>query len=92
MITNDEPVKKGLVEEWRCLSVEERIVHSLIKGIDSFIVDDAEIARTNAVRYPRPLNVIEGPLMDGMAAVGELFGAGKMFLPQGGGERDSLIS
>ena len=56
--------------------------HSLIKGIDAFIVQDTEVARSDAERYPRPLNVIEGPLMAGMSAVGELFGAGKMFLPQ----------
>ena len=56
--------------------------HSLIKGIDAFIVEDTELARSDAERYPRPLNVIEGPLMAGMSAVGELFGAGKMFLPQ----------
>ena len=56
--------------------------HSLIKGIDAFIVEDTEVARSDSERYPRPLNVIEGPLMAGMSAVGELFGAGKMFLPQ----------
>ena len=56
--------------------------HSLIKGIDAYIVEDTEVARSDGERYPRPLNVIEGPLMAGMSAVGELFGAGKMFLPQ----------
>jgi len=52
------------------------------QGIDEFIVDDTECARLDKVRYPRPLNIIEGPLMNGMAVVGDLFGAGKMFLPQ----------
>ena len=52
------------------------------QGIDEFIVEDTELARTDKVRYPRPLNIIEGPLMSGMSVVGDLFGAGKMFLPQ----------
>jgi 5-methyltetrahydrofolate--homocysteine methyltransferase len=67
--------------------VEKRLEHALIKGIDEFVVADTEEARVSG-RYPRPLNVIEGPLMDGMNVVGDLFGAGKMFLPQvsrGGG-------
>jgi 5-methyltetrahydrofolate--homocysteine methyltransferase len=67
---------------WRSGTVEERLSHSLVKGIDAFIEADTEEARANAARYPRPLNVIEGPLMDGMRVVGDLFGAGKMFLPQ----------
>ncbi|GAB4815077.1 hypothetical protein N2152v2_002123 [Parachlorella kessleri] len=66
---------------WRELAVEKRIEHALIKGIDEFVVADTEEARTSG-RYPAPLNVIEGPLMDGMNVVGDLFGAGKMFLPQ----------
>jgi 5-methyltetrahydrofolate--homocysteine methyltransferase len=68
-------------EEWRSQPVEERLKHALVKGVVEFIEADVEEARTSG-RYPRPLNVIEGPLMDGMAIVGELFGAGKMFLPQ----------
>ncbi len=64
---------------WRSLSIEKRIAHSLVHGIVDFIDVDTEEAR---VKYGRPLNVIEGPLMDGMKVVGELFGAGKMFLPQ----------
>jgi 5-methyltetrahydrofolate--homocysteine methyltransferase len=67
---------------WRSLSVEERLSHSLVKGIDTFVEQDTEEARSNTAKYPRPLNIIEGPLMDGMRVVGDLFGAGKMFLPQ----------
>ncbi len=66
-------------EEWRNGTVEERLSHALVKGIDAFIEIDAEEAR---VKLGRPLLVIEGPLMDGMGVVGDLFGAGKMFLPQ----------
>lgn len=62
--------------------MEKRLEHALIKGIDKFVVADTEEARSNLTRYPKPLNVIEGPLMDGMNVVGDLFGAGKMFLPQ----------
>ena len=69
-------------DEWRSLSVEERLQHSLVKGIDKFVVEDTEEARQDTNLYPRPLNVIEGPLMRGMSIVGDLFGAGKMFLPQ----------
>jgi 5-methyltetrahydrofolate--homocysteine methyltransferase len=67
---------------WRDAPVESRLSHALVKGIDAFIEKDTEEARANAARYPRPLNIIEGPLMDGMRVVGDLFGAGKMFLPQ----------
>jgi 5-methyltetrahydrofolate--homocysteine methyltransferase len=66
-------------EEWRNGTVEERLSHALVKGIDAHIEADAEEAR---VKLGRPLLVIEGPLMDGMGVVGDLFGAGKMFLPQ----------
>ncbi|MFM2609075.1 methionine synthase [Vibrio chagasii] len=65
--------------EWRTWSVEKRLEHSLVKGITDFIVEDTEEARVNSTR---PIEVIEGPLMDGMNVVGDLFGAGKMFLPQ----------
>ncbi|HVJ84482.1 MAG TPA: methionine synthase [Caulifigura sp.] len=65
--------------EWRSGSVEQRLQHALLKGITDFIDLDAEEAR---VKYGRPLNVIQGPLMDGMQIVGGLFGEGKMFLPQ----------
>ncbi|MHC4875043.1 MAG: methionine synthase [Planctomycetota bacterium] len=65
--------------EWRNGSVEERLAHALLKGITDHIDEDTEEAR---VKYGRPLDVIQGPLMDGMNVVGELFGAGKMFLPQ----------
>jgi len=66
-------------EEWRNGTVEERLSHALVKGIDTYIEVDAEEAR---VKLGRPLLVIEGPLMAGMSVVGDLFGAGKMFLPQ----------
>ena len=66
-------------EAWRQGSVEERLKHALVKGIDLFVETDTEEARQ---KYPRPLDIIEGPLMDGMRVVGDLFGAGKMFLPQ----------
>ena len=66
-------------EEWRSGTVEERLSHSLVKGIDTYIDADTEEARA---KLGRPLLVIEGPLMDGMGVVGDLFGAGKMFLPQ----------
>jgi 5-methyltetrahydrofolate--homocysteine methyltransferase len=64
---------------WREATVEKRLEHALLKGIDKFIDEDTEEARQ---KYGRPLKVIEGPLMDGMGVVGDLFGAGKMFLPQ----------
>ena len=72
-------VNEKKAEEWRNGTVEERLSHALVKGIDSFIEIDTEEAR---VKLGRPLLVIEGPLMDGMGVVGDLFGAGKMFLPQ----------
>ena len=72
-------VKRGDDLEWRKLPVEERLQHALVKGLDEFVLEDTEEARLKA---KRPLDVIEGPLMDGMNVVGDLFGAGKMFLPQ----------
>src|SRR5687767_14535159 len=66
-------------DEWRCGSVEERLKHALVNGITDFIDADTEEARQ---KYPKPLDVIEGPLMAGMNVVGDLFGSGKMFLPQ----------
>jgi len=72
----------AVADEWRSKNVEERLQYSLVKGIDKFVVEDTEEARINKELYPRPLNVIEGPLMSGMSIVGDLFGAGKMFLPQ----------
>ena len=66
-------------EEWREAPVAERLSHALVKGISKHIVEDTELARREA---ERPIEVIEGPLMDGMNIVGDLFGAGKMFLPQ----------
>jgi 5-methyltetrahydrofolate--homocysteine methyltransferase len=70
-------VKKA--DPWREFEVEERLKHSLIKGIDKFIEEDTEEARK---KFKRPLEVIEGPLMQGMSIVGDYFGSGKMFLPQ----------
>lgn len=72
-------VSEKKAEEWRSGTVEERLSHALVKGIDTYIEADAEEAR---VKLGRPLLVIEGPLMAGMGVVGDLFGAGKMFLPQ----------
>ena len=74
----DEAEEKKLAE-WRGLPVAERLSYALVKGIDAHIVDDTEEARQ---QFARPIEVIEGPLMDGMNVVGDLFGSGKMFLPQ----------
>ena len=71
--------KKRVNRKWRKLPVEKRLSHALVEGILEYIEDDTEEARLN---YERPIQVIEGPLMDGMNRVGELFGDGKMFLPQ----------
>src|SRR5688572_1742069 len=84
MVAFAETVKGGArrdVEdlEWRKAPVEERLKHALVHGIANWIVEDTEEARQ---KYARPIRVIEGPLMDGMNVVGDLFGAGKMFLPQ----------
>jgi 5-methyltetrahydrofolate--homocysteine methyltransferase len=72
---------KAIVKDlaWRELTLEQRITHALVRGIDEFVEEDTEAARQ---KYPAPLNIIEGPLMDGMNVVGDLFGSGKMFLPQ----------
>jgi 5-methyltetrahydrofolate--homocysteine methyltransferase len=75
----DKAATEKKAEEWRNGTVEERLAHALVKGIDTYIEADAEEAR---VKLGRPLAVIEGPLMAGMGVVGDLFGAGKMFLPQ----------
>lgn len=69
------------VDEWRNGTVAERLSHALVKGIEEFVERDVEEARTNG-DYPRPLEIIEGPLMSGMSTVGDLFGKGQMFLPQ----------
>ena len=74
-----DAVTEKQAEEWRSWPVVKRLEHALVKGIDAFVVDDTEEARQVAVR---PIEVIEGPLMDGMNVVGDLFGTGKMFLPQ----------
>ena len=75
----DGATKEAENEEWRSWPVEKRLEHSLVKGITAWIVEDTELARQQA---KRPIEVIEGPLMAGMNVVGDLFGAGKMFLPQ----------
>ena len=77
--TVGQAVSEKKAEEWRHGTVEERLSHALVKGIDTHIESDTEEARA---KLGRPLLVIEGPLMDGMSVVGDLFGAGKMFLPQ----------
>jgi len=70
-------------EEWRSWPVVRRLEHALVKGIDAYVVEDTEEARLNVANDGgRPIEVIEGPLMDGMNVVGDLFGSGKMFLPQ----------
>ena len=77
------PEAEKQAEEWRGWDVARRIEHALVKGIDLYVVDDTEEARLEvSARGGRPIEVIEGPLMDGMNTVGDLFGAGKMFLPQ----------
>jgi 5-methyltetrahydrofolate--homocysteine methyltransferase len=75
----DGSVKEEETQEWRNLPVAERLSHALVKGINTYVEDDTEEARH---LFDRPIEVIEGPLMDGMNVVGDLFGAGKMFLPQ----------
>ncbi|GAB3260483.1 methionine synthase [Chitinimonas naiadis] len=75
----DANAQKGEDLSWRNGPLQDRITHALVKGITTYIVEDTEEARQS---LPRPINVIEGPLMDGMNHVGDLFGSGKMFLPQ----------
>ncbi len=74
-----DKVDEKKAEEWRSLPVGERLAYALVKGIDAYIIEDTEESRQE---HDRPLHVIEGPLMDGMNVVGDLFGSGKMFLPQ----------
>ena len=74
-----DPAAEKAAAEWRSLPVAERLSYALVKGIDAHILDDTEEARQ---QFDRPIEVIEGPLMDGMNVVGDLFGSGKMFLPQ----------
>jgi len=79
----DGSVVEKATEAWRELPVNKRLEHALVKGLDSFVVEDTEEARLQAFNSGgRPIDVIEGPLMDGMNVVGDLFGSGKMFLPQ----------
>ncbi|MDT8759981.1 methionine synthase [Sphingomonas psychrotolerans] len=74
-----DAVAEKQAAEWRGWDVAKRLEHALVKGIDQFVVEDTEEAR---LQFARPIEVIEGPLMDGMNVVGDLFGSGKMFLPQ----------
>jgi 5-methyltetrahydrofolate--homocysteine methyltransferase len=74
-----DAVAEKAAEEWRGWDVVKRLEHALVKGIDAYVVADTEEARQH---FARPIEVIEGPLMDGMNVVGDLFGSGKMFLPQ----------
>jgi 5-methyltetrahydrofolate--homocysteine methyltransferase len=74
-----DPAREKEAAEWRSWPVAKRLEHALVKGIDAHVVEDAEEAR---LQFDRPIHVIEGPLMDGMNVVGDLFGSGKMFLPQ----------
>ncbi|MFS0737240.1 methionine synthase [Sphingomonas sp. 1P06PA] len=74
-----DAVADKAAEEWRGWPVTKRLEHALVKGIDAYVVEDTEEAR---LLHARPIEVIEGPLMDGMNVVGDLFGSGKMFLPQ----------
>ncbi|MDP2608511.1 MULTISPECIES: methionine synthase [unclassified Oceanobacter] len=75
----DGSVAEKETEEWRTLPITERLTHALVKGINTYVEEDTEAARQ---QFARPIEVIEGPLMDGMNVVGDLFGSGKMFLPQ----------
>jgi 5-methyltetrahydrofolate--homocysteine methyltransferase len=76
---DSDPAAEKAAAEWRGWPVDQRLSHALVKGIDAHIVEDTEEARRS---FARPIEVIEGPLMDGMNVVGDLFGSGKMFLPQ----------
>ena len=78
-VKGDYKAREKKSEEWRELPIKKRLAHALVKGIDNYIIEDTEECR---LAFERPLEVIEGPLMDGMNVVGDLFGSGKMFLPQ----------
>ncbi|WP_299777166.1 methionine synthase [uncultured Formosa sp.] len=78
-VKGDKKVDEAKVLEWRSYELQERITHALVKGVDAFIIEDVEQARQES---KRPIEVIEGHLMIGMNVVGDLFGSGKMFLPQ----------
>lgn len=81
-LLNDGEKSPHQAESWRKESVEQRLSYALVKGVDTYIEEDVEEARQRQEAYPRALNIIEGPLMAGMSIVGDLFGEGKMFLPQ----------
>lgn len=78
-VKGQEQINEVSVQEWRNASLQDRITHALVKGVDTFIIKDIEEAR---LELDQPIKVIEGPLMVGMNVVGDLFGSGKMFLPQ----------
>jgi 5-methyltetrahydrofolate--homocysteine methyltransferase len=78
-VKGQKKVQESTIQEWRKSALQERITHALVKGIDAFIIEDVEEARLES---DKPIEVIEGHLMKGMNVVGDLFGSGKMFLPQ----------
>ena len=78
-VKGQKKVQESTIQEWRKAALQERITHALVKGIDAFIIEDVEEARLES---DKPIEVIEGHLMKGMNVVGDLFGSGKMFLPQ----------
>ena len=78
-VKGDKKQEDSVIQEWRSDALQDRITHALVKGIDTFIIEDVEEARMSV---PKPIEVIEGHLMIGMNVVGDLFGSGKMFLPQ----------
>ena len=78
-VKGQKKVQESAIQEWRMSALQERITHALVKGIDAFIIEDVEEARLES---DQPIEVIEGHLMKGMNVVGDLFGSGKMFLPQ----------
>ncbi len=81
--SNQAPEAEESAEAWRELPIAERVTHALVKGIDDYVIDDTEELRLDVkARGGKPIEVIEGPLMDGMGVVGDLFGSGRMFLPQ----------
>src|SRR3546814_4886724 len=83
-----DAVAEKAAEEWRGWDVGKRLEHALVKGIDAYVVEDTEEARQSAAR---PIEVIEGPLMDGMNVVGDLFGSGKMRSEEHTSELQSLM-
>ena len=79
---SDDKKSTTSIADWRLGSAESRLEHAIVKGVDQYVEVDVEECRADKKKYPRPLHVIEGPLMKGIGIVGDLFGDGKMFLPQ----------